>query len=257
MTGMQIKEKKHMLYFIISLFSTVIGAIVGIGGGLIIRPLLSNIGVAKNLASFTSSIVVLSMAIVTLATFIMNGVKINVRKILLLGLGSIIGGFLGGTLLKYVNENFIDTAYIFMLILVLFSVVFRKKIPEINIKNPLAEIAIGVITGGLSGLFGIGGGPFQVTALIVFFGMDPREAAVDSIFITFLTTLSSLTKYTMNGYMDFSLALYMIPAAVLGGYAGGRINRKISSDKVALIFKISVLLIIIMQSITIIFKYIN
>ena len=254
---MQIKEKKHMLYFIISLFSTVIGAIVGIGGGLIIRPLLSNIGVAKNLASFTSSIVVLSMAIVTLATFIMNGVKINVRKILLLGLGSIIGGFLGGTLLKYVNENFIDTAYIFMLILVLFSVVFRKKIPEINIKNPLAEIAIGVITGGLSGLFGIGGGPFQVTALIVFFGMDPREAAVDSIFITFLTTLSSLTKYTMNGYMDFSLALYMIPAAVLGGYAGGRINRKISSDKVALIFKISVLLIIIMQSITIIFKYIN
>ena len=254
---MQIKEKKHMLYFIISLFSTVIGAIVGIGGGLIIRPLLANIGVDKSLASFTSSIVVLSMATVTLATFIMNGVKINVRKILLLGLGSIIGGFLGGTLLKYVNENFIDTAYIFMLILVLFSVVFRKKIPEINIKNPLAEIAIGVITGGLSGLFGIGGGPFQVTALIVFFGMDPREAAVDSIFITFLTTLSSLTKYTMNGYMDFSLALYMIPAAVLGGYAGGRINRKISSDKVALIFKISVLLIIIMQSITIIFKYIN
>ena len=74
-----------MLYFIISLFSTVTGAIVGIGGGLIIRPLLANIGVAKSLASFTSAVVVLSMAMVTLATFIMNGVKINIRKILLLG----------------------------------------------------------------------------------------------------------------------------------------------------------------------------
>ena len=246
-----------MLYFIISLFSTVTGAIVGIGGGLIIRPLLANIGVAKSLASFTSAVVVLSMAMVTLATFIMNGVKINIRKILLLGIGSVIGGFLGGTLLKHVNENFIDTAYIFMLLLVLFSVVFRKKIPEINIKNPLAEITIGVLTGGLSGLFGIGGGPFQVTALIVFFGMDPREAAVDSIFITFLTTLSSLTKYTINGYMDFSLALYMIPAAVIGGYAGGKINRKISSKKVSLIFVISILFIIMMQSIMIIFKYKN
>ena len=246
-----------MLYFIISLFSTIIGAIVGIGGGLIIRPLLANIGVTKSLASFTSSVVVLSMAIVTLITFMRNGVKIKIRKILLLGAGSIIGGFLGGTVLKHVNENFIDIAYIFMLILVLFSVIFRKKIPEINIKNPLAEIAIGIITGGLSGLFGIGGGPFQVTALIVFFGMDPKEAAVDSIFITFLTTLSSLTKYTMNGYMDFSLALFMVPAAIIGGYAGGKINRKISSEKVSLIFKLSILFIIIMQSITVIFKYVN
>ena len=246
-----------MLYFIISLFSTIIGAIVGIGGGLIIRPLLANIGVTKSLASFTSSVVVLSMAIVTLITFMRNGVKIKIRKILLLGAGSIIGGFLGGTVLKHVNENFIDIAYIFMLILVLFSVIFRKKIPEINIKNPLAEIAIGIITGGLSGLFGIGGGPFQVTALIVFFGMDPREAAVDSIFITFLTTLSSLTKYTMNGYMDFSLALFMVPAAIIGGYTGGKLNRKISSEKVSLIFTLSVLFIIIMQSIMVIFKYIN
>ena len=121
----------------------------------------------------------------------------------------------------------------------------------------MAEITIGVLTGGLSGLFGIGGGPFQVTALIVFFGMDPREAAVDSIFITFLTTLSSLTKYTINGYMDFSLALYMIPAAVIGGYTGGKINRKISSKKVSLIFVISILFIIMMQSIMIIFKYTN
>jgi uncharacterized membrane protein YfcA len=246
-----------MLYFIISLFSTIIGAIVGIGGGLIIRPLLANIGVSKNLASFTSSVVVMSMAVVTLATFMKNGVKINIKKLFLLAFGSITGGFLGGTLLKYTNENFIDTAYIFMLLLVLFSVIFRKKIPEINIKNPFGQIAVGIITGGLSGLFGIGGGPFQVTALIVFFGMEPREAAVDSIFITFLTTLSSLTKYTMNGYMDFSIAVFMIPAAVIGGYAGGKINRKISSDKVSKIFIVSVLFIIIMQTVTVIYKHIS
>lgn len=246
-----------MLYFIISLFSTITGAIVGIGGGLIIRPVLANMGVAKNLASFTSSIVVLSMSIVTLLTFMKNGVKIKIRKIFLLASGSIAGGFLGGTLLKYTNENFIDTAYIFMLVLVLLSVVFRNKIPEINIKNPFGEILIGIVTGGLSGFFGIGGGPFQVTALIVFFGMDPREAAVDSIFITFLTTLSSLTKYTMNGYMDFSLAVFMIPAAILGGYAGGKINRKISSKKVSEIFIASVSFIIVMQSAAIIYKHIN
>ena len=246
-----------MLYFIISLFSTIIGAIVGIGGGLIIRPLLANIGVTKSLASFTSSVVVLSMTVVTLLTYMKHGAKIEVKKLFLLASGSIIGGFIGGTLLKYVNENFIDMSYIFMLLLVLLSVIFREKIPEINIKNPLGQIIIGIITGGLSGFFGIGGGPFQVTALIVFFGEDPREAAIDSVFITFLTTLSSLTKYTMNGYMDFSIALFMIPAAIIGGYAGSKINRKISSNKVSAIFIASVLFIIVMQSFTIVYKYMN
>ena len=48
-----------MIFFLIGLFSTIIGSIVGIGGGLIIRPALAGMGAAKSLASFTSSIVVL------------------------------------------------------------------------------------------------------------------------------------------------------------------------------------------------------
>ena len=107
---------------------------------------------------------------------------------------------------------------------------------------------IGIVTGGLSGFFGIGGGPFQISTLIVFFGLDIKEASVDSIFITFLTTISSLTKYTLNGYADFSLAVYMIPAAILGGYIGSRLNRKINEKKIALIFISSVLLILAVQT---------
>ena len=45
--------------------------------------------------------------------------------------------------------------------------------------------------------------------------------------------------------------------AVIGGYTGGKINRKISNKKVSLIFVISILFIIMMQSIMIIFKYTN
>ena len=105
-----------MIFFLIGLFSTIIGSIVGIGGGLIIRPALAAMGAAKSLASFTSSIVVLSMSIVTLITYIRKKVHIKIKKILILASGSILGGFLGGTLLKYADESFIDKAYIFMMI---------------------------------------------------------------------------------------------------------------------------------------------
>ena len=232
-----------MIFFLIGLFSTIIGSIVGIGGGLIIRPALAGMGAAKSLASFTSSIVVLSMSSVTLITYIRKKVHIKIKKILILAAGSII------------SESFIDRAYIFMLILVLLSVVYRNKIPKMNIKNPFPQFFIGIITGGLSGFFGIGGGPFQVSTLIIFFGLDIKEASVDSIFITFLTTISSLTKYTLNGYTDFSLAVYMIPAAILGGYIGSHLNRKINEKKIALIFIISVLLILTVQTYIVITRY--
>ena len=90
-----------MIYFLIGLFSTILGSIVGIGGGLIIRPILSNLGIAKSLASFTSSIVVFSMTITTLITYIRYKVPIKIQKVLPLALGSIIGGFLGGSFLNY------------------------------------------------------------------------------------------------------------------------------------------------------------
>ena len=244
-----------MIFFLIGLFSTITGSIVGIGGGLIIRPALAAMGITKSLASFTSSIVVLSMALVTLITYIRKKVHIKIKKVLILAVGSIIGGFLGGTVLKYINENFIDNAYIFMLILVLLSVIYRNKIPKIDIKNPFLQFFIGIITGCLSGFFGIGGGPFQVSTLIIFFGLDIKEASVDSIFITFLTTISSLTKYTLNGYMDFSLALYMIPAAVIGGCIGSHLNRKISEKKIAVIFTCSVLFILAVQTYIVAARY--
>lgn len=241
-----------MLYFIIGLFSTTIGSIVGIGGGLIIRPLLANMGTAKHLASFTSSIVVLSMAIVTLLNYKRNGVKLDIKRIFFLTVGNILGGFAGGSFIKYVDDTFINIAYIFMLVLILVSVIFREKLPKIKVTNPFLAVFIGIITGGLSGFFGIGGGPFQVTALIIFFALNPKEAAVDSIFITFFTTISSLAKYTIDGYMDFSLGKYMIPAAIIGGYIGSTINRKISEKRVAHIFNISVFAIIINQVVVLI-----
>ncbi len=238
-----------MEFSLLAFLSTVLGALVGVGGGLIIRPMLGLLGIAKSLAVFSSAITVLAMAVMNIITVIRRGAKIEFKGTTILAFGSVAGGFFGGSLLVYVNERVVGILYIFAMILVLLSVILRSKFKGEAVKNPFIQAFIGLITGTLSGFFGIGGGPFQMTAMLFFFKL---EAAVQSIFITLLTTVSSLVRYGLNGYADFSLSIYMIPAAIAGGFIGGILNRRLSSSFVSKLFNTTVIAIIIVQFISLI-----
>lgn len=236
-----------MKFGIIALLSTVVGAIVGVGGGLIIRPMLGFFDVAKGLASFSSAACVFCMGIVSLITTVKKGAKIQLRETVVLAAGSICGAFAGGACIRFVSGEFIKIGYIFAMVFVLACMAARSRLPRMKLKNPLLQFLTGTVTGGLSGFFGIGGGPFQMTALLLLFDLEPKEAAVQSIFITLLTTASSLIQYAVSGYWDFSLAVYMIPMAVIGGFIGGLLNRKFNNKYVSILFNATVLFIIIMQ----------
>lgn len=236
-----------MKFGIIAFLSTVIGAIVGVGGGLVIRPMLGFFDVAKGLASFSSASCVFCMGIVSLITTVRKGARIQLRETVVLALGSICGAFMGGACIKLVSGDFIKIGYIFAMVFVLACMAARKYMPRIKLKNPLLQFIAGIVTGGLSGFFGIGGGPFQMTALLLLFDLEPKEAAVQSIFIALLTTVSSLIQYAVSGYWDFSLAVYMVPMAILGGFIGGLLNRKFSNKYVSVLFNATVVFIILMQ----------
>ncbi len=236
-----------MKFGILAFLSTAIGAIAGVGGGLIIRPMLGFFDTAKGLASFSSASCVFCMGIVSLITTVGKGAEIQLRETVTLAAGSICGAFAGGACIRLVSGEFIKIGYIFAMVFVLVCVTARKRVRGIKLENPLLQFLTGIVTGGLSGFFGIGGGPFQMTALLLLFNLDAKEAAVQSIFITMLTTASSLIQYFLSGYTDFSLAVYMIPAAVAGGFTGGLLNRRLSSRCVSALFCASVIFIIIMQ----------
>ena len=236
-----------MKYVILALFATIIGAVVGIGGGLIMRPMLGMMGVAKDLASFTSGMAVFFMAISNLITHKRRGTKIELKGTMPLAIGSIIGGFSGGALLKIVSTELINIGYIFVLLVILISVFGRPYMKPFKVEHPVGQIAIGLVTGSLSGLFGIGGGPLQVAALLLFFNLSAKEAAVQSVLITLLTTLAALTRYTIDGYADFSIAIYMVPVAIVGGLIGSILNRKFSNKVISLIFCAVIAIMLVMQ----------
>jgi uncharacterized membrane protein YfcA len=86
-----------------------------------------------------------------------------------------------------------------------------------------------------------------VAALLLFFNLPAKEAAVQSVLITLLTTLAALTRYTIDGYADFSIAIYMVPVAIVGGLIGSILNRKFSNRVISQIFCAVIAIMLVMQ----------
>lgn len=241
------KGGETVIYAFIAFFATTLGAVVGVGGGIIIRPTLAFLEVDKELASFTSSITVLVMAIVTLLVYRKKHAKIEVRRTGVMAGGSIVGGFVGAGLIPLVSEQVINIGYIIVLAAIILITVSKNRF---SVKKEIAgagAFLTGGITGTMSGFFGIGGGPFQMAALMLCFKMEAREAAVQSIFITALTTASTLVRYAIDGAWNLSLAIYLIPAAVAGGALGALLNRRIASKHIQALLVVVVAGMIVLQ----------
>ena len=118
------------------------------------------------------------------------------------------------------------------LLTLLYSACLRGRIPSHRVCGLLPCAAIGLLMGALSAFLGIGGGPINLAVLYYFFSMDTKKASANSLYIILCSQSASFLTTLINGTVsDFSwsLLLMTVPAGVLGGLIGSRINKKISA----------------------------
>ena len=109
---------------------------------------------------------------------------------------------------------------------------------------------VGLFLGGLATLLGIGGGPINVTLLMVLFSIPIKEATVYSIITIFFSQCSRLITIGLStgyGGFDLSLLYWVISAAVIGGGLGGKLSGIFSDTLVMKIFKVVVISVIILN----------
>ena len=194
------------IYFLVIVFSTTIGAISGMGGGVIIKPVLDFIGVHSAASiSFYSTVAVFTMSIVSVLRHIKNGTKLNWRLIIWIAFGAIIGGALGNVTFElllslFENDSVVTLIQIILIIITLIFALIYSKYNSISLylSNYIWYIGCGIVLGFLSSLLGIGGGPINVSLLMLMFAMPIKEATIYSISIifslTFLFLASSINK---------------------------------------------------------------
>ena len=246
-------------YFLIALGATILGAMAGLGGGVIIKPLLDFLGdYSLSTIGVLSSFTVFSMAVVSIIKQIRYKVKIEVRKTVFIGIGSIIGGVLGdkiiNLILKVLSESLVTIVQNFILaILLIFIYIYmnnKEKYKSYKVNNSIACILIGLLLGSIASFLSIGGGPINVCVLALFFSMDTKEAAVNSI-ITILFSQGSklITIITTQGLSGFDLTMlpYMIIGGIVGGMIGSKLNKKFNSSAILKVFNIVVLALILLN----------
>lgn len=246
-----------IIYFLVGLIATTIGAISGIGGGVIIKPVLDILGnYSISTIGVLSSFTVFSMSIVSLIKNIKNKAKLDGRRTIALALGSVLGGNLGKSLftvfLRILNNDVLAKriqAIILFLLMAIVLVLYIKddKITGFKIKSILICALVGIILGIISSFLGIGGGPLNVIALMYLLGMDAKASAIHSIFIIFFSQGSKLLSILFEegfGVYNLEVLPFMIIGGIIGGFLGNFLSNKMDKSKVRTLFISCMMLII-------------
>lgn len=248
-----------ILYFLIALMATILGSMAGLGGGVIIKPLLDLLG-NYNLSTISvlSSITVFSMSIISIIKQMRYKVKLEIKKTSLISLGSILGGLLGNNLLKFVLK-FFDSSFVTImqnaiLAILLISVFFymnkKEKFKSYKVENSIICLCVGLFLGLISSFLSIGGGPINVCVLTIFFSMTPKEAAVNSIITIFFSQASTITAIALStGFSGFDLSMlpFMILGGLLGGFIGSEFNKFFSNSTILKVFNTIVFSLVLLN----------
>ena len=237
-----------VIYFLIILIVISTSAIAGISGGVVLRPVFDLIGYHDVLSiGFYMGVAVITMTIASTVKQVRMGTKIKVDKALTLAVGAVTGGWVGQTILEwlaiYVNNDAIQMTQNILSIIVLIFVLLatRPGLKNFSLNGPYWYVLAGFGLGAFASILAIGGGPINVAAFTIIFGITLKEATVYSITTILFTQLSRVVTMGLapGGFerFDLSLLFFIIPAAIIGGYVGGKLNVKFSDEQVMKVFK--------------------
>ena len=236
---------QYIIYFFLAIASTTIGSLTGMGGGVIIKPLMDVLGdYDVQTIGVVSSITVFTMAAVSILKQLKSKTSIPFNTAVPLAAGSVAGGFVGQKVLDFIvdklNVNSIATVVqnIVLAVLILGVIIYMKNKHRIRSRNfngiPVC-LAVGIFLGFCSSFLGIGGGPINVALIIYLFSFDTKTATVCSLVTILFAQIAKLTTTALTtgfAMYDFSVVPLMAIGAVMGGFIGAALNKKCSEKTV-------------------------
>ena len=222
----------EIVLFIIALTASCIGAVTGIGGGVIIKPVIDILGLLPvSEASFLSGCTVLSMAVVSLLRNRKSKIKTDWKTSTFLAVGASAGGIIGKMAFDRIGNGgelfFVQSLCLFLLTgAVLVYMLNQHRIHQWKISNKAAVTGTGVGMGLISAFLGIGGGPINLAVLHQLFSMETKRAALNSIYVILFSQSASLLYTILSGNMP-QTELWRLALMIIGGIGGGLLGSEI------------------------------
>lgn len=243
-----------------------LGSLTGLGGGVIIIPLLTlGLGVDLHYAIGASIISVIATSTGSAAAFVKEGLT-NMRIGMFLEVATTAGAIMGAIIAAYLNPDYV--AVIFGFILIFSSLMTLKKkvdhsnvdysskgaqffklnssYPNKGIVMPYAVKNVGggffmmLFAGTLSGLLGIGSGALKVIAMDNIMRLPFKVSTTTSNFMMGVTAAASAVVYLHRGQIDPGIAMPVCIGVLVGATLGAKVLVRANTEKLKLIFVVVV-----------------
>ena len=247
-----------------SLIAGFLGALTGLGGGVVLVPMLTLLmGVDIRYAIGASLVSVIATSSGAAAAYVKEGFS-NIRIGMLLEIATTLGALMGATVATHVSGNAI--AIIFGLVLIVSAFLSRKprskqdrelppdrlatrlrlngSFPEgeglrsYNVQHVPAGGFLMWIAGILSGLLGIGSGAMKVLAMDQAMKIPFKVSTTTSNFMIGVTAAASAGVYLSRGYIDPGLAMPVMLGVLAGSYVGTKVLVKAETKWLRLVFSL-------------------
>jgi uncharacterized protein len=230
-----------IISFVIGLIAGSFGGILGIGGGLIMIPLMVEVlKLTQHKAHGTSLLALVFTGIGGAITYAANG-SVDITGAALLAITAVLTAPWGARYCHALSEKnlkkYFGAFLIFCSVLLFLKPYLTNFIGTVpGYAKIMILLTTGALTGFLSGMMGVGGGTIMIPVMVILAGFSQHVAQGTSLLVMVPAgTIGSFTHWKV-GNIEKGLLWGLIPGIILGTYLGGNIAHLITNDTLRLIF---------------------
>jgi uncharacterized membrane protein YfcA len=236
-----------VLLVILGFCAGLLGALTGIGGGVLLTPILAlHFGIPIRQAIGTSLVAVITTSAASSSVHLQRHTT-DIRLGMTLELATSLGAAVTAYLVGYFNRNALEGLFAGFLLYSAIIILSRGGkvkntdettefingevvIPTYEPQRYPLGMAASLVAGALSGLLGIGGGPIKVPVMYIFMNVPLMVATATSNFMIVVTGAASAIVYYRRGDI---LVQYAAPLAVgvfMGSLLGARLAPRVHTQ---------------------------
>lgn len=246
---------------LLGLGAGVLSGMFGIGGGVVIVPMLTLLfGFELKEATGTSlAALLMPVGIFAVLAYYRAGL-LRLKTAMTVATGLVIGGILGANIALGLPTQTLQQFYGVFLLWTgwrfseprKFYAAYRAGTlrqtppaqPEAAHPSPLLLLAVGFGAGILSGMFGIGGGVVIVPSLVAFLKFDQKLAVGTSLTAMLLpVSIGSVVTYYQAGLLDIGVAASVAAGLVIGAFGGAKLAISLPSATVKRLYGVFLILV--------------
>lgn len=232
-----------LLLVILGFLAGLLGAVTGIGGGVLLAPILAlYFGIPIREAIGTSLVAVITTSTASSSVHLQRHTT-DIRLGMTLELATSLGAAVMAYLVGYFNRGVLEGLFVAFLLYGSITILSKRgkatdedSTPALNgeVTIPPYEpqryplgLGASLIAGVLSGLLGIGGGPIKVPVMFIFMNVPLMVATATSNFMIGVTAAASAIVYYRRGDILVQIAAPLAVGVFLGSLLGARLAPRI------------------------------